>query len=216
MAGLGGSCALVVGQRFKDSCSGHALPCSGTPGLSPATAMTPGLGAPAVSQHPLLSSSLSTKTLPSCLAVSHHPDRGEREAWRSGRGRWVRRRGCTASGGSGLGERLRKAPSTARLVAGLGKVSTHGCGHQILISGHVGAAVWGWNSTLCRCTGAKSHPAGADGQARAAEPAVLGASWPRGAAGGTRGAGGIALVASLDTPVTSAPALWSLWPGGLH
>lgn len=157
-----------------------------------------------------------TKTLPSCLAVSHHPDRGEREAWGSGRGRWARRRGCTASGGSGLGERLRKAPSTARLDAGLGKVSTHGCGHQILISGHVGAAVWGWNSTLCRCTGAKSHPAGADGQARAAEPAVLGASWPRGAAGGTRGAGGIALVASLDTPVTSAPALWSLWPGGLH
>lgn len=41
----------------------------------------------------------------------------------------------------------------------------------------VGAAVRGWNSALCRCTGAKSHPAGAT------ELAVQDALCPRGAAG---------------------------------
>lgn len=64
-------------------------------------------------------------------------------------------------------------------------------------------------SALCRCTGAKSHPAGADGQAGAAEPAVQDASCPRGAAG-------ITPVVGVGTPATSAPALWSFWPGGLH
>lgn len=182
-------------QHFKD-----------TLGLSPTTAMPPRPGSPFPAEPVFI-----TKVLPLCPAAP----KTQTEVATEVRGKFG---GAGREGGGRGGEGAlcwvalgweRRAPSTVHPNAGQGKVSAHGCGHQILVSGHVGAAVRGWNSALCRCTGAKSHPAGADGQAGAAEPAVQDASCPRGAAG-------ITLVVGVGTPATSAPALWSFWPGGLH
>lgn len=127
MVGLGGSCALVARQHFKD-----------TLGLSPTTAMPLRPGSPFPAE-PLF----ITKVLPLCPAApkTQIEVRGEfGGAGREGGGRGGEGALCWVA----LGWE-RRAPSTVHPNAGQGKVSAHGCGHQILVSGHVGAAVRGWN-----------------------------------------------------------------------
>lgn len=129
VVGLGNSCALVARQHFKGSCSALL----GHPGAVPNHSNAP---------ETWVSSTLFpaepvfiTKVLPSCPAAPKTQTEVRGKFGGAGRRRWARRRGCTALGGPGLGEKLRRAPSTVHPSAGLGKVSAHGCGHQILVSG---------------------------------------------------------------------------------